>query len=537
MADQALVEDRAGISTNPLVGVVAVLIGGSLSTLNGRLLSVALPDLRGALHLSVDEAAWIPAAYNMAVMFIGVFSVYLGAVLGPRRVLLFASVAYTVLSLLMPFSSSMGALIWLQVLAGLTSGTFYPLTLSFILVSLPVRVAHLGLACYAMSILFSANIASSLSGWYVSNLSWRWTFWVLACAGPAMAACVYFGIPRQPLPQRKSSGGPSWRGLLYWSVGLSLIYGALDQGERLHWFDSAVYPALLASGLFLIVVSLFRHYQKPNPFIAWKFLRNRSTILLGGILFFFRFFLLATAFLIPGFLAAVLNLRQEQIGRALIIVACLQFGVAWIGGFLLRGTNVRLLMAVGFAIIGLTSLLCSRLASVWSAGSFIPFCVAFAVGESFALLGLVGSILLQVIGTGAVGLEGKIARPFDVLTFSSFFHTVRLMGGEIGTVLMLHFVTQRTKFHANLLGQRVQPDSASVQNQLTEGLSYLGHTLSNSVQANGWLSSLLGTDLRQQATTMAYADAFLLLAYCCVAVLIIILFIRLAFTNFKELAQ
>jgi hypothetical protein len=36
---------------------------------------------------------------------------------------------------------------------------------------------------------------------------------------------------------------------------------------------------------------------------------------------------------------------------------------------------------------------------------------------------------------------------------------------------------------------------------------------------------------------MAYADAFLLLAYCCVAVLIIILFIRLAFTNFKELAQ
>jgi MFS transporter, DHA2 family, multidrug resistance protein len=111
MADQALVEGRARLSTNPLIGVVAVLLGGALSTLNGRLLSVALPDVRGALNLSVDEAAWISATYNMAVMFIGVFSVYLGAVLGPRRVLLFSSVAYTVLSLLMPLSSGMGALI------------------------------------------------------------------------------------------------------------------------------------------------------------------------------------------------------------------------------------------------------------------------------------------------------------------------------------------------------------------------------------------------------------------------------------------
>ena len=254
---------------------------------------------------------------------------------------------------------------------------------------------------------------------------------------------------------------------------MSLLYGAFDQGERLHWFDSAVYPALLASGLFLIIASFFRRSQTPNPFIVLPFLRDRSTILLAIILFFFRFFLLSTFLLIPGFLASVLDLRQEQIGRALIIVACLQFGVAWIGGFLVREMNVRLLMAVGFVIIGATSFLCSRLTPEWSAGSFNPYCVAFAVGESFAFLGLVGSILAQVISTGAVAVGGKISRPFDVLTFSSFFHTIRLMGGEIGTVLMVHFVTQRTKFHANLLAQTVQPDSASVQNRLTVGLAYL----------------------------------------------------------------
>jgi DHA2 family multidrug resistance protein len=86
-----------------LTGVLAVLLGGLLSTLDGRLLSVVLPDLRGALHLSVDEAAWIPTSYNMAIMFIGVFSVYLGALLGVRRVLLSCSLVYMVASLLLPW--------------------------------------------------------------------------------------------------------------------------------------------------------------------------------------------------------------------------------------------------------------------------------------------------------------------------------------------------------------------------------------------------------------------------------------------------
>src|ERR1035438_8868562 len=116
-----------------LTGILAVLLGGLLSTLNGRLLSVVLPDLRGALHLSVDEGAWIPTAYNMAIMFIGVFSVYLGALLGTRRVLLACSALYAIASFLLPFASSYEALLALQVIAGLTSGTFYPLTLSFIL--------------------------------------------------------------------------------------------------------------------------------------------------------------------------------------------------------------------------------------------------------------------------------------------------------------------------------------------------------------------------------------------------------------------
>src|SRR5215471_20653957 len=78
------------LDQNPYVGTVGVFFGAGIATLNGRLISVGLPDLRGALGLGVDEASWIPTALNMAMMFMGPFSVYVGGLLGPRRVLLWS---------------------------------------------------------------------------------------------------------------------------------------------------------------------------------------------------------------------------------------------------------------------------------------------------------------------------------------------------------------------------------------------------------------------------------------------------------------
>src|SRR5262245_50342537 len=69
----------SGLTTRPYIGIVGVFLGAGLATLNSRLLSVGLPDLRGALGFGVDEASWIPTALNSGMMFIGPFSVFLGS--------------------------------------------------------------------------------------------------------------------------------------------------------------------------------------------------------------------------------------------------------------------------------------------------------------------------------------------------------------------------------------------------------------------------------------------------------------------------
>ena len=129
-----------------------MLFGAMISKCAGQLLSVGLADLRGALHLGVDNASWLGTAFNAAMMFIGPVSVYLGGLYGARRVLLTCGAMFTLVSVLLPFAASLPIMLALLVLAGLTAGTFYPLTLTIVLRNLPIKYVLLGIAVYAMDV-------------------------------------------------------------------------------------------------------------------------------------------------------------------------------------------------------------------------------------------------------------------------------------------------------------------------------------------------------------------------------------------------
>src|SRR5215467_5183906 len=185
----------AFLNQNVYVGTFGVFLGAGIGTLNGRMISVGLPDLRGAMGFGLDEASWIPTAYNMALMFIGPFSVFLGAMLGARRVLLFSGTVFILCSILLPFSPSLRVLLCLQVISGLSSGTFYPLALGYALVALPMRYVIYAIGIYAMDIIGATSIGTPLVAWYTEHLSWRWIFWQSAFLTMLMVLCIYLALP------------------------------------------------------------------------------------------------------------------------------------------------------------------------------------------------------------------------------------------------------------------------------------------------------------------------------------------------------
>jgi len=133
-------------------------------------------------------------------MFIGPLTVYFGGLLGTRPVLLVCAGVFTLVSLGLPLVHSYSLLIVLLAIAGLTAGTFYPLTLSFALRNIPLRHLAITLALYATCVEGAVNFAPSLYGFQRDHLSWAWMFWTSAIVTPVMMTCIYYGIPDSPRP-------------------------------------------------------------------------------------------------------------------------------------------------------------------------------------------------------------------------------------------------------------------------------------------------------------------------------------------------
>lgn len=509
-----------------------MLLGAMIATCTGRLISVGLPDLRGALHLGVDEASWLSTAFNAALMFIGPFSVYLGGLLGARRVLLACAALFTIISLLLPLATSLPTMLILLVLAGLTAGTFYPLTLSFVLRNLPMRFVLLGIAMYAADILVATNFATSLEAWFLDHLSWRWIFWNGAALAPMMMILIYFGIPWQPLPHPKEGQPrPNWRGFLYASLGFALLYTALDQGQRLDWLNSGTIVALVASAAFLLISSAVRHLTTPNPLINFKFLARRNTILLSGVLILFRFAILTTVVIIPSYLGSVQGYRPLQTGPVLLWVALPQLLLGILAIYLLKYIDARLILTTGFALIATACLMNARVSSVWAGGNFLASQAVMAAGLALAFNSLVGGIILEVVNTGA------LSRPIDVLTFAGFFQTVRLFGGELGASFMQHFIPIREEFHSNILGLNVQLGQPTTDQRLAGFTAALASHSTGLAAAGERAGAIVNLQVRQQAFTLAISDAFMLVAWSAVCCLLIVTCMASVPTQFRAVVR
>src|ERR1700754_2130283 len=153
-------------------------------------------------------------------------------------------------------------------------------------------------------------------------------------------------------------------------------------------------------------------------------------------------------------------------------------------------------MAMGFAMIGTACLLNAAFTSTWSAENYFRTALLMAVGQSFAFVGLVSTMILQSFFSG--GLDS----PFRVLTFSSFLHLVRIFGGQLGTTLMNRFIAEQEKLHSNLVGLHLQPGDWITDNTIKLLTAGLPGRSNGTGGAAGRAVGIVAGDVRLQAYSL-----------------------------------
>jgi DHA2 family multidrug resistance protein len=490
----------------PWLGVIAVLMGTFISTLNGRLSTFGLADIRGAVGAGFDEGAWITTAQTAAQMLITVPAVWMGATFGPRRVLIGASIAFALISLLTPFSPNLPTLLTMQFLGGLATGFFIPLTLSFILLNMPPKYWAFGIALYALNLELSLNISASLEGWYVEHHSWRWIFWQNVPLALIMSLCLHRGIAVKPITTRPPN---DVFGLFAGGLGLALIYAALDQGNRLDWLNSGLVCGLLLAGVLLLVAILIHSARIPSPLLNLKVVFGPPLPVLFLLIAFLRLTITATAFLIPLYLGSVRGFRALETGDTLIWIAVPQLIFCPLAALMLRRSDARLVAAIGFIFVSVACLMVAyNLTPLWGSYQFLPSSFLQSLGQSFALSGVVFFGILHL----------KLQ---DALTFGVVLQTARLMGGEIGTAFVTTFARVREQVASNLIGQHLQMGDA----QAIERVMAYGATTTKVIDPVGAVvrgELALGNIVRIAANTQAVIDCFVVIGIMTAVALLIV---------------
>jgi len=319
--------------------------------------------------------------------------------------------------------------------------------------------------------------------------------------------------------------------MFHLSVGFALVFAAIDQGQRLDWWRSGLFTGLFTAGLFLLLCALVRRLRGPNPLVDLPYLRNRNTLVLGLLLFSFRFVLLATIVVVPSSLASR-GFDAGQLGPAVLWTALPELVLAFVAALVLnRGIDSRLVLAMGYASIAAACILNAQFTSAWAAENYFRTEPLMAFGQSFAMIGLVSTIILQAVFSGAASL------PARALTFSAFFHVVRLFGGQIGVVIMTRFIAEQEKLHSSVTGLHVQSGEWITDHTVRGIAAALAAKSHGLVAASGRATVLVDGKVRLQAYTLTFIDAFTLVAWACVCALVLTALLRKSPLGYGDFAS
>jgi MFS transporter, DHA2 family, multidrug resistance protein len=495
---------RGGVAPRPLFAVVAVLLGAFLANFDSRLTSVGSPDLRGAFSLGFDEGAWLSTAAIGSQIFIAPAVAWLATAFGLRRILGVPSLAYALVSLVIPFVRDYDTLIALSIIHGLLLGMFVPATLMIIFRNLPIGWWLPAIALYSIRVGFALDAGSSLVGFYVEHLGWQWLYWQGAVIAPLMWLMVYLGTPNAPV-SREVLKDADWGGMLLLGAGVSMVYAGLDQGNRLDWLESGTVAALLIAGGLLCVLFLINETLVRRPWAHVSVLFSRNVGLSLIVILLYTLTSLSNSSLVPNFLGTVVLLRPEQTGELLVTYGALpMFVMVPLSIFLLRHFDPRGVLIIGLSAFATASLLGTQLTHDWARGDFVTIALLQSVGQAFTLLPV---IILAVVNSDVT----------RATAFAAYIQITRLGGAEIGIALMGTWLRVREQIHSNFLGQHLENGSADVTKIL--GQLSAGFTSRGAATAMARATESLAALVQREANVLAYIDGFWLTFWLAMAAL------------------
>jgi MFS transporter, DHA2 family, multidrug resistance protein len=482
------------VSLKDWIGVMATLLGAFMAVLDIQITNASLNDITGALGATIDEGSWISTGYLVAEIVVIPLTGWLSQVLGIRLYLLINASLFLAFSTACAFAINLPTMILFRAGQGFTGGVLIPMAFTVILTTLPPAKQSIGLAMFALTATFAPCIGPTVGGWLTDNFSWQYIFYLNIIPGLLLIAGVMYAIKPQPAKFEQLRHG-DWAGILTMAVGLASLEFFLEEGNRKDWFGSE--EIVIAGMMAAIALPLFILIQltRKRPLLNLGLLRRRNFGLSSIVNLVTGLGLYGSVFLLPLFLAQIQGYNAMKIGETIMWSGIPQLFVIPFLPKLVQRFDLRLLIAIGLSLFGLSCFMNSTLTNQTGIEQLMWSQIVRACGQPL--------IMIPLSSVATAGIEPK-----QVGSASSLFNMGRNLGGSIGIAILGTLLSMREKLHSNRLGESISLANSLTRDRLDQLTQSFFAQSGDPIAAQNQAIVVLDRLVRREASVMAYNDCF-----------------------------
>lgn len=468
-------------------------------SLDGTVLSVALPTLASALHASESDLEWFSSGYLLLLAAAVLPAGLIGDRYGRKKLLLGSLTVFGAGSVLCALSPSPVVFLLARLLMGAAGAGVTVMALSALTVLFTEDERPKAVGVYEAANFLALPLGPILGGWMLSQSWWGWVFLLnvpVVAIGLVVAGAL---VPESRADERPALDLP---GIAASTVGLvAVTYGLVNAGE--HGWSDPTALATVAAGL--VVLAGFVVWERrlarqdgqplidPTLFSSASFTWGAALSGIGGL------GMVGLLFVMPQYFQAIQGATTFVSGlRLLPLVGGLIAGAAP-ASLLVKTIGAKLTVTAGFVLLGVGSLLGTG-TRVGSSAAFVAVWMAvLCAGTGLILTAATAAALAQLrkdasgIGSAVVQAFQKTSAPLGTTIIGSVLSAAYVAHLELARLSATQAATVRSSVYdgVTIANQLHSPSlAAQVRGAFVHGLN-VSLLISAGIAATGVILTLV----------------------------------------------
>lgn len=496
---------------NPFLLAMGIMLASLLQVLDSTIANVAIPHMQSSLGSTSDEISWVLTSYIVAVAVTMPITGWLADRVGSRRLFIFSVAGFVLSSMLCGMAQNVTQMVIFRALQGATGAFIAPLSQSAMVdTNRPSRQPQM-MAIWGMGIMVGPIMGPILGGWLTENWNWRAVFYVNVPLGVLSLTILMAALPSRDKLRRRFDV----LGFALIATTLTSIQLLLDRGNHIDWFEAKEAWIYAWLGLSAAWIALIHFTTSPNPLFDRELFRDPNFVFALALSLVMGVVMFATMALLPPMLQhlfgySVVDTGETLMSRGVGTVITMQLS----GLIIRRGFDPRILIAMGFAIVGF---------SMWQMTGW-----SLATARSH----VAWSGFIQGIGMGLVFIPMNASAfatiaPHLRTDGSSLLNLARSIGSSIGISIVVTLLSRNLQVsHADMAGHLTASMMGMIDFSTLDRFQEIGETALRLVDA----------EVNRQAAMVAYIDDFYLMMWMSLIVIPLTFFMTRADLRAKVVA-